>query len=152
MEKKRVGQDPILLEDLLQRRGWWQTFDLNGFVRLPWQRKLEQLIHPLDLDSGRLSVILGVSEESAGGLVQGEIPRYGLERDEMDRVDCFLSVLAHVLRISQYEVEMMPYYWSVRGLYENSTRCPPWDQQGLGVFLVNKGPSGLTEALSWIRR
>jgi DNA-binding NarL/FixJ family response regulator len=152
INRRAEGENPVKLRYLLLRRGWWQAFDLRSFVVLSPSRKLEQLIGPLGLDPPAIAVILGISEESASNLMLGEIPSHGLKREELERVDCLLSVLAHVLRISQYEIEMMPYYWTTKGLYGAAAKQPPWDKQGLCDFLTEKGPSGLADALYWIRR
>jgi DNA-binding NarL/FixJ family response regulator len=152
MEKRRSGKDSRDLRLLLERRGWWLTLDVRGFVKLPWEKKFEHVARPVGIDSNAVAVILGMREEVAGHLLHGELPPRGFDRDQMERVDSFLSVLAHVLRISQYEIEMMPYFWNVQGLYDGSLRPPPWNRDGLGEFLLEKGPAGLTDALTWIRR
>lgn len=139
------------LTDLLQRRGWWEHFDVQTYTKMSKRDKLKNLIRCAKITPEELAQILEVEPRTAETLTPNE-DQIGLDsRTLLEREDELLSILAFVLRLSQYDPEMLPYFWRVKNFYTGSLDSPPWDELGLSEYLKTNGQSGIIESLTWIR-
>lgn len=141
------------LRDLLIRRGWWRplVFDTALYVQLSWRDKIRQLFDYAEIDSSEAAALLEAEEaviktffyEDGGGDIVGQ--------NLLEALDRLLSILGYLLRLSDYDPELMHYFWKAKDFYKNSFERPPWDEVGLSVYLREQGQQGLNKSLIWIR-
>ena len=148
LAKKKAldGEDDELIH-LLKRRGWWIPFDVTAYSDLPTEEKLSLLFDYVGVKAEDLSQILQCSLVDAQKILQDKEVSDKLEKS----ADEILSILAYLLRLSNYEPELMPHYWKVTNLFSASLSSPPWDGSGLFDYLKSSGVTGVEEALYWIR-
>lgn len=142
------------LTDLLKDRGWWEHFDVIKYTALSHSEKLKTLIACAQITTDDLATMLDISPQVAAKLNAGEASR-GRDSEELtQRFDELLSILGFVLRLSDYDPELVPFLWREKQTYENSGSLarPPWDKLGLSDYLKKCGPKGISKSLSWIRR
>jgi len=150
LERATSGLDYTKLREILVRGGWRKTFDAVHYARSTWQEKLNELVRHIEISRADLGLILGVGSDVIDALLdRGTIS--GLTRSLSESTDHLLSVLAFVLELAQYDPELMPHYWTVKGINSPAANRPPWDSTGLKEYLTGKGPAGLMESLVWIR-
>jgi DNA-binding NarL/FixJ family response regulator len=138
------------LTNLLQRRGWWEDFDVQRYTRKSNREKLKSLVTCAKISTDELSKILEVDSHVAETLnANSEVTLDS--RALFEREDDLLSILAFVLRLSHYDPELVPHFWRVKNFYQGSLDSPPWDALGLSEYLTANGQSGLIESLTWIR-
>ena len=145
-EKTLAGEDDELIQ-LLKRRGWWISFDAMFYSNLPFGEKLILL---LDYVGAKAEDVAQFFECSLAD-VQKILKDKKVSAIFEERADELLSILAYVLRLSNYEPELMPHYWTVTNLFGGSLSSPPWDAHGLHEYLKSSGVTGIEEALFWIR-
>lgn len=119
------------LTDLLRRRGWWKHFDVQAYTKMPKRDKLITLIKCAHITTDELAQILEVDPRIAETLTSGK-DEIGLDsRTLLEREDDLLSILAFILRLSQYDPELVPHLWRVKNFYSGSLDRPPWDELGM---------------------
>lgn len=133
-------------------RGWWASFGSSHFIELPFNEKVAELLGYVALAPEQLARILEVDPGAARALLRGEEAAFESYGEAAENLERLASVLSYLLRLSQYEPDMMLYHWNARNLDAESRDPPPWDEEGLGRYLERRGPRGLQEALDWIRR
>jgi DNA-binding NarL/FixJ family response regulator len=140
-----------VLTELLQRRGWWEIFDVVEYTAMSKIEKLKTLVACAGISPDDLAAIL---EEA---LSKERILERNRDRSDfcalMDREDDLLSILAFVLRLSDYDPQIVPLVWREKRVYKKcgSLDRPPWDEMGLADYLKENGQSGIIESLTWIR-
>lgn len=147
----QFGENLDRLVELMLLRGWWEVFDVKAYTKLSKRDKLKQLVEYARIDADDLAKILEVEVGLAQTLTPSEA---GVGIDSLnliEREDDLLSILAFVLRIADYDTELLPHFWRVRQMYKDSLERPPWDEQGLGEYLKANGRVGIIESLTWIR-
>jgi|SRR5579875_3439560 len=139
------------LRELLVTSGWWSDFDVRLYIEMSAKEKLRTLIKYAGVTTEEFASILSISSALAEKFMSGEeSDGWGLRPMAAERADQLLSVLAYVTRISDYEIELIADFWRMRHLFADSTEPPPWDNYGLGSFLL-LGPDSLEACLTWIR-
>ncbi len=139
------------LEKLIKRRGWWRVFDTKSFIEETRLNKLRILLEYINATPDDLAAILNINTNRAEALLSGE---FGTNTDTVimpEKMDLLLSVLSYILRLSNYQPELMEHYWNVKNLYKESLNKPSWNESGFAEYLKIHGPSGLMESLYWIR-
>jgi CheY-like chemotaxis protein len=140
------------LIEAMKRRGWWRTLDLHEFSRLEQPKKLQTLCSYIPVEPRTIAASIGIEEAGAEGLLSTDNAWAWLpDGATFQRADAFLSLLAYLLRLADYQPELIEHYWSAIGLFEGSVSPPPWDREGLPVFLNRAGTAGLSDAITWIR-
>jgi DNA-binding NarL/FixJ family response regulator len=147
----QFGENLDMLTELLLVRGWWESFDVKAYTKLSKREKLKQLVECAQIKASELAQILEVEPRLAQTLTPDEV---GVGIDSLNliqREDELLSILAFVLRIADYDPELVPHFWRIRHMYKESLDRPPWDELGLADYLKANGRAGIIESLTWIR-
>lgn len=146
------GEKPSKLYESLVRRGWWREFDQDSYIQMSWRKRLLHLSSFLDMGIPELSPFLN-SEVGILNDILLKSTNDNLDDNELLRsCDSLLSVFAYLLRLAQYEPELMLHYWNVKDLFQGSESPPPWDDQGLCSYLERNRSHGINKAINWIRR
>jgi hypothetical protein len=119
-------------------------------VQLSWRDKIRQLLDYANITSDEATRILE-AEPLAMKPFFGEDHVGVASQNLLESLDRLLSILGFLLRLSQYDAELVQYFWRVRNLYNNSIEKPPWNEVGLSVYLREQGQQGLSKSLIWIR-
>ena len=146
-------QEDEPLRELLIRRGRWcpMEFDVTSYVRLSWRSKIRQLLAYTGISEGEVSKILGTEEIRLKAFFDEEGEGEIIGQNLLQSLDHLLSILGYLLRLSNYDPELMHYFWSIKDFYRNSLEKPPWDAVGLATYLREQGQQGLSKSLIWIR-
>jgi len=129
-----------------------QEFDSSAFVQLKKHERIKLLAEYAGVTAAEIGAMLEITEpQVAEYLSRGNFSE-AVSQNVTDALDRLLSILGFTLRLSDYDPELMPYFWQVREYFKESFEKPPWDEVGLADYLKAQGQHGLTEALNWIRR
>lgn len=147
-EKASAEEDDEIIH-LLKRRGWWKSFDAHSYSNLPFTEKLNLLFSYVGVEKEDIAQIFQIDMRDAEIMVnEKKIPEQILKK-----ADRMLSILAFLLRLTYYEPELMPYFWTVKRFFQGSLNAPPWDSVGLYEYLKNSKEDNDTieKSLFWIR-
>lgn len=148
-EKLLNGDDDTLIY-LLKRRGWWKSFDSAHYSNLPFAEKLVYLLSNVQIKSEDITQILQCNKSD----VQTILNDKKIPKKLQNKTERLLSILSYILRLSGYEPELMPYFWTVKKLFSGSLSSPPWDVVGLNEYLkcFKKDNNTIEKSLFWIRK
>jgi DNA-binding NarL/FixJ family response regulator len=146
-----IAREENEIIELVKHRGWWHIFNPKHFSELPPLGQLGELFEYAEGKPEDLARILCLGNDAALSLLTGDSEPLLLNSELAVPVDALLSILSYVLRLSNYEPEVVPYYWNVKELFAGSLSSPPWDRFGLSDYLKTNGLEGIREALFWIR-
>ena len=138
------------LEDLLTRKGWCANFDFKNYFKKNKSQKLLLLAEYVDLNIDEICSLMNIKDDI-------KIINFELDFKEHcnhvngSRLNALFGILAHVLKISSYEIFLMPLYMRIKGLYKDCDNPPPWDKISLHNYLLNDLESGLFNAYRWLR-
>jgi DNA-binding NarL/FixJ family response regulator len=149
--EKAIADEGNGIIELVKHRGWWRRFNTKQFSEQPPAGQLGQLIEYMGAKPEDLARILRLENDGVLSFLKGNLESVLSDDDLSAHVDGLLSVLSYVLRLSNYEPEVMPYYWNVKDFFAGSLSSPPWDRFGLAEYLKTSGSDGITEAIFWIR-
>jgi hypothetical protein len=143
-----AGNIPTGMRELLATRGFWSAFDVREYYLLAKPQKLRRLLRFARVSPVKLSEILRIDRHRAEFLLAEESD--GDNDCLIQSEDHLLSVLGFVLKMSNYEPELMPTFWESVDYFKDSDSAPPWDTIGLQNYLASSA-LGLNEALKWVR-
>jgi CheY-like chemotaxis protein len=148
-----AGNIDGVLKRVTSRAGYWRSFDKAAYIKLPWSKKVSEACGFADFTPDDLARILGkcASGRLAETLVSGRAENEEPSAELQNRLRSLMIVLSHILQISNYEPELVPYYWTIQQVHEGAAGPPPWDRDGLAKFLTAGNPNNLDEAVYWIR-
>lgn len=147
-EKAINGEEDELFH-LLKRRGWWKSFDIAYYSNLPFAEKLVSLLNYVRAKEEDITQIFQCSKSNAQIILNDK----KIPETIVKKADNLLSILAYILRLSDYEPELMSHFWTVKKLFRGSLNSPPWDSVGLYEYLKSskKDNNTIEKSLFWIR-
>ncbi|MBM3298648.1 MAG: response regulator [Deltaproteobacteria bacterium] len=145
-----INRNGRRLIQLLKRRNWWLTFDVDSYVKLPWHGKLAGMLTYANASNQVVAKILGTTPEAVDHLIQEGCAKTDKADDLTTAAQELLAVLGFLLRISGYEPEFMTDFWRLPDTPPSLSPCP-WSTVGMEAYLHNGGPHALDFCAKWIR-
>jgi DNA-binding NarL/FixJ family response regulator len=140
------------LEEILERRGWWASFDPLAYAELQWREKLLAVCTCADLTPSELAKILQLNDTRAiESLNSPGARKFPVSKAE-ELADELLSILAWQLRVSGYRPDVMREICRRARMYDRSLNPPPWDSMGLVPYLTEEGRQGIEAAFLWVKK
>ena len=117
--------------------------DSDKFVKLSRRDKLSRLLDAAGASSDAAQ-ILGAPLAATHEAMPAELA---------SAADQLLSVLSYVMRVGRYDSRHMRRVWTEQGTFRQAVEKerPPWASASLRLFLMDRGQSGLQDAVRWIR-
>jgi len=151
MRLLREGKEDLSLRPLLLGAGWWRNFYPSAYAALPAVRKLQELLRYAGIMPDELRHILAVEMDAAAALLGDDAAPFEVDSRASENADQLLSILSYLLRLADYNPELLRMLWSEKAIFASARKPAPWDDDGLRNHLEKEGPVGLRSALTWIR-
>lgn len=146
--RKRRNND-YMLEDLLKRKGWWANFNFQTYFKMTLIEKFIYLLRHSEINSDDAIIMLEAKNHTNLDLTSdiSEI----LNKIDKRRLEMLFFIFSHNLKLSSFEINLLPFYLKAKNIYGESKIKPPWDNIGLYNYLLEDYDENLYNAYKWLR-
>lgn len=152
-KSRAVGSEDVVLRGLLERIKWLkeEAFDYKAFVNMTWVRRVFEFARFAEVSRADLARVLDITFREVQLCSEWVEPHQGNGSRIKDGLTLILALFGYLFRLSGNDPNQMYYFWRVKDYFALSSERPPWDGQGLRVYLEKEGRPGLVACVGWIR-